>query len=185
VAANHLGIWLYHIPELRDIDEDTRLAPVWGRPLRTSDFHGTLYKTASSYPALWLQEEETTHTIEFGVDESGRYPVVMNHHIAEGRPAFYVGNDVELRGRKGMGIETERWGEIVFNTGMLGKPDTRRLRAPMSHLNEDPQLAHDGITYTDLDEVTGRIMIVVDSMFARRQGDIPRAQRLYIADLPT
>ena len=182
VVTNHLGIWLYHIPELRTIGENTSLVPVWGRSLNASDCRGTLYKTTSPYPALWLQGKQATHTLEFDADESG-YPVVVNHRITEGRPAFYVGNDLKLQGRKGMGIEIERRGEIVFHTGILGKPNTRRLRAPIPGLNEGPRFTKDEVKYTDLDEVTGRIMVVVGPV-PRRRRDIPYAQKLYIADLP-
>jgi len=38
--------------------------------------------------------------------------------------------------------------------------------------------------YADLDELMGRIMIVVDPALGRRQDDFPHARRLYIADLP-
>ena len=185
IVTNHLGIWLYHIPELRTTGGDTELDPVWGRSLNASDCRGTLYKTASPYPALWLQGKQVTHILEFDVDESGCYPVVANHHITEGRPAFYVGNDLKLQGRKGMGIETERRGEIVFNTGILGRPGTRRLRAPIPSLNSSLRFMRDEVKYTDLDEVTGRIMVVVGPVpHGRRQADIPYAQKLYIADLP-
>jgi len=186
VISDCFGIWLYHIPELGTIGENLRLLPVWGRTLHGSRYRvGTLYKTASPYPALWLLWEEATHTLEFDVDESGCYPVVVNHHITEGPPDFKVGDNIELRGRKGMGVEKRRRGEIVFNTGVLGKPDTRRLRAPIPGLNDNSRPAHDKVWDTDLDEVTGRIMILVGPVHDRRLDAIPRAQRLYIAEIPT
>jgi len=127
--------------------------------------------------------------LEFDVDESGCFPVVVNHHRTEGRPAYYVGNHLKLQGRKGMGIDVERRGEVVLYTGVLGEPDmTRRLRAPIPGLN-----ANGGpcLKYTDLDEVTGRIVIVVGPRRMNRMSirgsnwdDAPYARRLYIGDLP-
>jgi hypothetical protein len=178
VVTNYLEICLYHIPELETIGEDAILDPVWAWSLGASELHGALYKTASPYPALWLQGEQTTHTIEFGVDESGRYPVIVNHHIVEGRSAFYVrGGHNRLQGRKGMSMTEER-GEIVFNTGTLGKPDTRRLRAQIPCLNDGPRPTQKEIKYTGLDEMTGRIMVTVGPHGTHC------ARQLYIADLP-
>ena len=184
VMTNHLGIWLYHIPELGDVGENFELVPAWHRLLDASDCRGTLYRTTSPYPALWLQGEQATHTLEFDVDESGYYPVVVNHHTTEGRPAYYVGEALKLQGRKGMGIEVKRRGEIIFNTGVLGKPDTRQLHALVPGLNEGARLMQDEVKYTDLDEVTGRIIVAVGPAPRRRRNNIPYARRLYIADLP-
>jgi len=167
------------------VDEDTKLVPVWSRLLDASEFHGTFYKKASPYPALWLQGKQTTHTIEFDVDESGRYPVVVNHHITEGRPAFYLGNTLKLQGQKGMSVETGLQGEIVINTGVLGKPDTRRLRAPIPGLNDGPWRGRSEVKYTNLDEITGRIMVVVGTEPGRRSYVTPYARQLYIADILT
>jgi len=94
-----------------------------------------------------------------------------------------------------MGISVERPGEVVLNTGVLGKPDiTRRLRAPIPGLNADPpRRPRDIVKYTDLDEATGRIMIAVGpkSHRCRRMSvgvssgvETPYARRLYIGDLP-
>ena len=194
VVTNNLGIWLYHIPEPRAMDDDLTLFPVWDWLGDISEFHGTLYKTASLCPALWLQGDWATHTLEFDVDEFG-FPVVVNHHRAWGRPAHYVGKYIKLQGRKGMGISVERPGEIVLNTGVLGKPGiTRRLCAPIPGLNTDPpRRPRDIVKYTDLDEATGRIMIAVGhkshrcrmmSVRVSNGVEAPYARRLYIGDLP-
>jgi len=186
VISDSLGIWVYHIPELRTIGEDLRLLPAWGRTLHGSSYRvGTLYKMASPYPAIWLLGEEATHTLEFDVDESGCYPVIVNHQIIWGRPDFKVGDNIELRGRKGMGVETRRRDEIVFNTGILGESDTRRLRAPIPGLNTGHRSKQDKAWHTDLDEVTGRIMVLVGPVPGRRQDDTPRVRRLYITEVPT
>ena len=182
--VNPYEIWLYHIPELRAADEGTMLVPVWSRSLGVSDCRGTLCKTASPYPALWLQGKQAAHTFEFDVDESGCYPVVVNDRITEGGPAFYEGDHLKLQGRKGIGIETEQRDEIVFNTGIRGKTDTRRLRAPMLGPNEGPPPAQGEVKYTDLDEVTGRIMVVVGPVPDQWWDEVPCAWRLYVADLP-
>ena len=194
VVTSELGISLYHIPELRAVDNDSWLDPVWDWLGDASECRGTFYKTASPYPALWLQGDRDTHTLEFDVDESGCFPVITNHHRTEGRPAFFVGQHIKLQGRKGMGIDVERRGEVVLNTGVLGKPDiTRRLRAPIPGLDIISRLPFgrvgDIVKYTDLDEVTGRIMIVIEAH--RRGGRCSRdpswngpPRRLYIGDLP-
>ena len=174
---------VYHIPELGAADEDTKLVPVWSRKFDLLDCQGTLYKTASPYPGLWLQGKQSTHMVEFDVDESGRYPVVVNHHITEGQPAFHMGDTIKLQGRKGISTETGRQDEIVINTGVVGKPDTRRLRVSIPGLNEGPRLRQDIMKYTDLDEMTGRIMIVVGHGGTR--WNMAYTDRFYIVDLPT
>jgi len=193
VVTSELGISLYHIPELRAVDNDSWLDPVWDWLGDASECRGTFYKTASPYPALWLQGDRDTHTLEFDVDESGYFPVITNHHRTEGRPAFFVGQPLKLQGRKGMGVHVELRGEVVLNTGVLGKPDiTRRLRAPIPGpgINGRPQRSRacDVVKYTDLDEVTGRIMIVVETRRLRRcargPGGSGPPRRLYIGDLP-
>ncbi|KAF9651048.1 hypothetical protein BDM02DRAFT_3259260 [Thelephora ganbajun] len=185
IVTDPRGICLYHIPELRVVGDNSRLDPVWTWRGDASEFRGSLYKTASPCSALWLQGMQATHALEFDVDESGCFPVVVNHHITEGQPAYYVKDRLKLQGRKGMSIDVERHGEIVFNTGELGKPDlTRQLRAPVPGLNDGPSHKQYDVKYADLDEVTGRIMIVASSSPGRRQGSVPYARRLYIADLP-
>ena len=183
VVTDRRGIWLYHIPELRAAREDTRLVAVWDLPLDASDYRGTLYKTTFAYPGLWLQRKQTTHTIEFDADGFG-YPMVENHHTAEGKPGFHMGNTLKLQGRKGMSIETLWRDEVMISTGVLGKPDTRRLRAPIPGLNRGPRVRQAELKYADLDEMTGRIMIVVGPEVGRGQVDVPYARRLYIADIP-
>jgi len=195
IVTNSFGIWLYHIPELSVVDDDSTLFPVWDWLGDVSKCRGTLYRTASPYPALWLQGGWVTHTLEFDVDGSG-FPVVVNHYMTRGRPAYYTGKYLKLQGRKGMGIGVERPGEVVFNTGVLGKPDiTRQLRAPIPGLNTNDRLfrPRDVVMYTDLDEATGRIMIVVGpkphgfGMLPVRfssEDETPYARRLYIGDLP-
>ena len=184
IVTDCRGILLYHIPELGAADEDAKLVPVWNRMLDASDYRGTLYETASPYPGLWLQGEQSTHAIEFDVDGSGCYPVVVNHHITEGQPVFHVGDALKLQGRKGMSIETGLRDEIVINTGVLGKPDTRRLRVSIPGLNVGSRFRKEKVKYTDLDEMTGRVMIVVGREDEDDE-DIPYAKKLYIADLPT
>ena len=176
------GVWLYHIPELEAADEDTRLVPVWNLPSDVSGCCGTLYKTASLYPVLWLQGKQTTHTIEFDVD--GCYPVVVNHRITEGKPVFHVGNIFKLQGRKGMNIKTGLRSRVEINTGVVGKPDTRRLCGAIPGLNHGPRFRQDQVKYTDLDEMMGRIMVVVGHEDIREEW-ITNAKKLYIADLPT
>ena len=74
----------------------------------------------------------------------------------------------------------------LCSTGVLGKPGTRRLRAPVLGLNISmTALGSRRMKYTDLDEVTGRIMVVVGLVSGRRQDNIPYARQSSIADLPT
>ena len=122
--------------------------------------------------------------IEFDVDESGFYPVVVNHQITKGQPEFFVGDTLKLQGRKGISTETGWVDEIVINTGMVGKPNTRRLRAPIPGLNRVLWFARDEVSYTSLDEVTGRIMVVVSYDDALQRTPHARKLKLYVADLP-
>ena len=184
IVNDNLGIHLYHIPEPRAVGNDSNLVPVWSWWGDASEHRGTLYETTSPYPALWLQGTWATHTLEFDVDESGCFPMVVNHHITEGRPGYYAGDRLKLQGRKGMSISIGQGGEIVFNTGVLGKPDiTRQLRAKLPILWEGHWFRRDEVKYTDLDEVTGRIMIVIGPG-RRRDIKIPYARRLWLAELP-
>jgi len=107
--------------------------------------------------------------------------MVVKHHITEGKPAFCVGDTLKLQGRKGMSIETGWEEQVVINTGVLGKPDTRRLRAAIPDLNCGGWSQNE-VNCVNLDEATGRIMIVVGHEHLMR-GDV-YAKQLYIADLP-
>lgn len=79
-----------------------------------------------------------------------------------------------------MSIESRLEGEVVFHTGMLENPNlTRRLRASTLGPNGNSLLGE--INYADLDELTGRIMVVVGPIVGRRQYDLPYTRRLYIA----
>ena len=185
VVTNRLGIHLYYIPEPRAVDDDSDVIPIWSWLGDASTYRGTLYKTVSLYPGLWLQGEAIGHTLEFDVDGSGCSPVVVNHHITEGRPAFWAGFCPKMQGRKGMGIEVRQRDEIVVNTGMLGKPGiTRQLRASLPNLYRGGWNKQDHLRYADLDEVTGRITIVIGRILGERQDTIPYARRLYLTDLP-
>lgn len=184
--SNRLGIRLYHIPKLGIVDDGSYLDQIWSWSGDATVYRGTLYKTASPYPALWLQGGWTTHTLEFDVGESGCFPVVENHQVTEGRPAYYVGRLLKLQGRKGMGTEVRRGGEAVFKTRVLGKPDlTRELRASLPGFWDVDWRELYEVKYTDLDEVTGRIMVVIGNVPGRRGDGIPYAHRLCLADVPT
>ena len=192
IVNNYAGIHLYHIPGLRAVGNNPNLDPVWSWRGDASRYRSTLCKTASPYPALWLQGEWATHTLEFNVDESG-FPTVANHHIMEGKPAYYMGDHFKQQGRKGMGIDIdaddEQSSEVVLKTGVLGKPDiTRELRARLPGRYDGPWIFQDEVKYTDLDEVTGRIMIVIGTCTMRdgwgRNAAVPYAQLLCLADLP-
>ena len=183
IVTDHLGIRLYHIPEPRAVGDDSNLVPVWSWSGDASEHRGTLYETASPYPALWLQGEWTTHTLEFDVDKSGCIPMVVNHQITEGRPAHYVGDRIKLQGRKVMSISIGQAedDEIVINTGVLGKPDiTRQLRVQLPGLYESHWYRRDELKYADLDEATGRIMIVLGSI----RCSFSDARQLLLAELP-
>ena len=186
--SNPHGIRLYHIPEPGTVDDGFILVPVWSWESLLGDpsgYRGTLYKTASTYPALWLQGGRTAHTLEFDVDESGSFPMIVNHRITEGRPAYYVEDCFKLKGRKAMGVDVKERGKIVFKTGVLGKPDlTRQLHASLPGIYDGSWFVQDEVKYADLDEVTGRIMIVIGTVSNQRRDNIPFARRLCLADLP-
>ena len=183
IVANDDGIFLYHIPELEAADEGSGLIPAWDWRGDASDLRGTFYKTTSLSRVLWLQGRSATHTLEFGVDESGYFPVVVDHNITERPRTFHPTKHIKLQGRKGMCIECRPGGEFVFHTRVPEDPDlTRQLHASLRGL--DGRAWRDELKYVDLDELTGRIMIVVGRPNRRMRGDFPRARRLYIADLP-
>ena len=189
IASNQFGIYLYHIPELGAAGDDSDLvaiSPHWSWFGRALGCRGTLYKTASPHPSLWIQGDRATHTLEFGVDGSGCFPVVVNHRIINGEPVYHVGRWFTLEGRKGMGVESVGLrGKVVINTAVVGKPAiTRRLCAVLPGFDRSWR-RRDEVKYAGLDEVTGRIMIVVGPMPpCFRVGRHSYARRLYLADLP-
>ena len=84
-----------------------------------------------------------------------------------------------------MGVDVGQHGETVFRTGVLGKPDlTRQLRAKLPGVYDGPWHEQDEVKYVDLDEATGRTMIVIGTVPDRSQNNIPFARRLCLADLP-
>ena len=174
------------------MDDGYNLIPVWswwppldGPSEDPSGYRGTFYKTGSPYPALWLQGEQTTHTLEFDTDESGCFPVVINHHIIEGKPAYYAEKHLKLKGRKVMGVNIKEHGEAVFKTGVLGKPDiTRELHVSLPGLFDADRNKKDEVKYVDLDEVTGRIMVVIGTVPGLSSDSTPFARRLCLADVP-
>ena len=183
VVTNEHGIFLYHIPELEAVDDGSDLFPVWDWRGDASDLRGTVYNTASLLSSLWLQGSSATHALEFAVDESGCFPVVVNHSIAEEPLAFNPIEHIKLKGRKGMCIEGRRGGEFVFHTRVPEDPKlTRQLHASLRGLDGHPW--RDELKYVDLDELTGRIMIVAGRPDSGRRGNYPYARRFYIADLP-
>lgn len=190
VVTNRSRIYLFHIPGLKVTGNDSRLFPIWSWKGDVAGCHGALYKTTSPYPTLWLQGEQATHTLEFSVDESGCFPVVVNHRIVEGTPAYHVGANVILKSRKVMGVDIEDDGEIVFTTGVQGKPDfTRELRARLPGLSGTcpSQAVQDEMRHADFDEATGRIMFAAGAVAASRDWGtdrVPYGQRLCLADLP-
>jgi hypothetical protein len=204
VVTDRFGIHLYHIPELQAMDDDSHVIPIWSWLGDASKYRSTSYKTTSTYPALWLQGKAIGHTLEFDVDESGCFPVVVNHRITEGQIAYWSECHLKLQGQKGMGSDigergkvpintgvsgpktmgVSQRGEIVVNTGVLGKPDiTRQLRAPLPGQYRGYWYQQDEVKYTNLDEVTGRIMVVLGRR-GRRRDSIPYARWLCLADLP-
>ena len=119
------------------------------------------------------------------VDESGCFPVVVNHHIAEGQPAYYAKHYLKLQGRKVVGTEVGQGGEAVFKTGMLGKLDlTREIRASLPGFGDGDWRKQDKVKCTDFDEATGKVIVVINASPSRRGDDIHCARRLCLADLP-
>ena len=120
------------------------------------------------------------------MDEFGDFPFVVKHRITERPPAYYLGRHLKLQGRKAMGLDVKRGGDIVFRTGVLGNPDlTRELHAPLPGMWAVYWYQLEEMKYTDLDEATGRIMVVVGTVAGQRGSyNIPYARRLCLADLP-
>ena len=96
---------------------------------------------------------------------------------------------LKLQGRKGIAVSFGEGGYegIVINTVVFGRPDvTRRLRAELPGVDADEhRRGRLEVTYADLDEVTGRIMIVVGTLpRPESENTIPYAWRVYFADIP-
>lgn len=184
IVTNRSGIFLYHVPDLRSEAQEFTLLPVWYWRADASGLRGSLYKTASQYPGLWLQGHRATHTLEFCEDGSGCLPVVANHNITKrSRPFFSLATHIKLQGRRGMGIVDRLKEAIFFHTGILEDPNCRRpIRIQIPGLNAGSWRGE--FKYMDLDELTGRVMVVVGPPTGRTQDIIPYAERLYIADLP-
>ena len=76
----------------------------------------------------------------------------------------------------------------MFKTGGLGRSDlARRLDARLPGVYEYSQLGqYSEVKYVDLDEATGRIMVVIGAAVDGDSGDdfTPYARRLCLADLP-
>ena len=82
-----------------------------------------------------------------------------------------------------MGIVDRLKEAIFFHTGILEDPSCRRpIRIQIPGLNAGSWRGE--FKYMDLDELTGRVMVVVGPPTGRTQDIIPYAERLYIADLP-
>jgi len=192
IASSHAGIYLYHIPELGDVGDDVvTISPQWSWDGYISGC-STICKTVSLHPAFWIQGRIATHTLEFDMDGSGCFPIVANHQITEGQPAYHVGSHLKLQGRKGIVVSFGVGGykEIVINTVVFGRPGiTRRLRAELPGVDVNYRRRRLEVKYAGLDEVTGRIMIVVGTVPCHIRGvstsTIPYARRLYLADIPT
>lgn len=104
---------------------------------------------ASPYLILWARGEPTTYTVEFDVNESGHYPVAVNH-----RPAFYVGDGCQSK-TEGRSLSIRRCRKV------LEKPDTMRFRVPIASLDDDPQLTWDEVERTNLDEATNHASCIM------------------------
>ena len=51
--------------------------------------------------------------------DQSNIPVVVNHHITEGRTTYYVGDRLNLGGRRVMGVDVKQRGEIAFKMRVL------------------------------------------------------------------
>jgi hypothetical protein len=180
VVCDMGGIRLYHIPELGSVGDSSTLSPVWSWSEDSIRYDGSLYDTGSQYPKLYIQGSLVAHKLEFGPGESGS-PVVLEHNITGERPAYHIPcekREAILKGRKGVRHHSKDGLEMVFNTLLLDREHTSgvfRVRAEeLPEGNPLPEVKH-----MDLDEVTGRLLVGVDSVH-RHSGVY--AQTLWLTD---
>jgi hypothetical protein len=173
------GIRLYHIPELGSVDDGSILSPVWSWSGESSRYDGNLYDVCTQYPKLYIQGSSVTHKLEFGLNEPG-FLVILRYSITRERPAQYIfdGRRFILKGWKGV---CHCWDDspvtILFNTLLLGREHTSgEFRICASELWEEDSdfLVVPEVKHIDLDEVTGRLLVGVDSV-ARHSGVHARA----------
>ena len=186
VICDPKGIHLYYIPDLNSAGNFPTLKPVWEWQGESMSFHNSVCVMSSNRPMLYLQEESTTHIIIFRMDASGRDPIVAEHRISEGVPAYLASIEGEndhrfmLKGRKGFRYN---FGEGVpeFDTFLLG------IEELASGFGAELELPGDGIwddqevRLVDFDERTGRILIGTNRYGEYNESE---AVRIYLADLP-
>ena len=172
------GIRLYHIPELESVEDSSTLFPVWSWSGEFSQSDGSLYDMGPQHPKLYIQGSLTTHKLDLGLDKSG-FMVVLKHDTTGGPPAYWLpgwGRNLVLKGRKGVcHYRTDGGKVIAFNTLLLGREDTTGVFRICANERE---LVGDR-TQVDLDEVTGRLLVVIG---VARGHVRPYTRRLWLAD---
>jgi hypothetical protein len=174
------GIRLYHIPDLSSGEGPSTLNSVWEWLGESKWLCGSVDVTSSQHPMLYLQGTLGTHTITFRMNASGRDPVVTEHRISGGLPAYIASLEGEggrrfvMKGRKGLGYPG-------FNTCLLGREELAGGFSVDVELPEDSIWNEHEVTLADFDERTGRILIGTNRYGAVNED---QAIRIYLADLP-
>ena len=190
VICDEDRIYLYHIPELNSAEHSSTLSPVWECPGEPKWLCGSVHKTPSHHPVLYLQSSSGTHTITFRMDACGRDPVVVRHHITGKLPAHLTCLEEEkaeddrfvMKGRKGLYYNVEGDSSPNFSTCLVGREELAGgFHADVDPLScVDPMDEHE-VRLADFDERTGRILIGTGPYFAYEKD---KGIRIYLADLP-
>ena len=176
VVAHPDGIRLYHIPEVESVDDGTVLFPVWSWSGESDHYKGSIYDTGSRFPILHIQGSNT-HKLEF-VLESG-FPVVLMHTITKAYCKLDDWQELLMKGRMVVRLhQVVNPPEIVFYTSLVEREDTMGVfRICLNESSAGGILCVQDLWVTDLDEVTGRLLVDVE--LSRRRA---YEQRLWLVD---
>ena len=185
VICDSEGIHLYHIPELGSAESYSTLKPVWEWRGKSEWFREIVPVTSPQHPMLYLQEASATHIIVFRIDASGRDPIVAEHRISGGLPAYLASleegdHQLVVKGRKGLRYKI-RDGSPEFDTFLVGVEKSVSGLSAVLELSDDGIWDDQEVRLVDFDERTGRILIGTN-----RYGvyNLHEAIRIYLGDLP-
>ena len=180
VTCDTEGIYLYYIPETGSTEGSSTLKTAWEWLGYSDWFCGGVYRTYSQCPILYLQGFLGTHTITFRVEDSGRDPVVAEHHIREDLLAqekdYYR---FVMKGRKGLYFDVEGCDTTEFTTCLLGREEL--VGGFSAEIVPDDEWDDHKVGFMDFDERTGRILIGLHRRESYGRGGVTR---IYLADLP-
>ena len=187
VMCDPKGIHSYHIPELSSAGSLT-LEPAWEWEEEAAWSGGSLYTASPQCTVLYLQELSATHTLVFRTDTPGGDPMIAEHRISEGPPAYLGHLELEdhyqlvVKGRKGL-YWRDPQGGLVLNTCLVGTEELPGQFDVEVGLSDGDIWGDHIIELVDFDERTGRIAIGT-IWYEDSNNDRSEATCIYLADLP-